>query len=457
MGFRLDANYDYKPNRRYYGIGNNTPEANLSYFLLTTTTADASLLFGVSARRQVRLVGGYSSMSPGNGHHGSPLLQNVFDLSSVPYATQTTQELWYGLTSDFSRLDNSREPSHGFDGSLDLRRAVGMRSSDPDYYQWRAEVRAYVPLFARRRVIALRSVYSGVAPVSGTATIMPFYRLPESRGLSHFAGYSTDRYRDQQLMLARIEYRWALSSTRWTSSLCTSWARSRRTQDPSPSARRTFPLAVACVPASATRRHFGSNSRPAMKGFTPTSAWGLSSDARDPRFVPERGCPSNILASSAPMVARGKTSIEAIPAAGAARTDPAYAAAIHDSTWVDHDRHPIEQPSDWEPNYWGRRFHQGFIDPISHLFDIPDKLLWGARAFGARTEREAVNVNAFDEAPNSTWFTNRNNALAVPVAELRQGPDSVFLPTKPWTIKHASRTGGRQDSKSRTRTGRSGS
>jgi hypothetical protein len=210
VGLRLDANYDYKPNRRYYGIGNNTTEASLSYFLLTTTTAQAAVLFGVSPQRQVRLVGGYSSMSPGSGHHGSPLLEDVFDLSGVPYATQTTQELWYGLTSDFSRLDNSRAPSHGFDGRLDLRRAVGMRTSDPDYYEWRAELRAYVPLFARRRVIALRSVYSGVAPVSGTTTIMPFYRLPESRGLTHFAGYSTDRYRDQQLMLARAEYRWPL-------------------------------------------------------------------------------------------------------------------------------------------------------------------------------------------------------------------------------------------------------
>ncbi len=210
VGFRLGASYDNKPNRRYYGIGNDTPEANLSYFLLETTTAEAALLFGASARRQVRLVGGYSSMSPGSGHHGSPLLEDVFQLSGVPYATQTTQELWYGLTSDFSRLDNTRDPSHGFDGRLDLRRAVGMRTSDPDYYQWRAEVRAYAPLFARRRVIALRTVYSGVAPVNGTATTMPFYRLPESRGSTHFAGYSSDRYRDQQLMLARVEYRWPL-------------------------------------------------------------------------------------------------------------------------------------------------------------------------------------------------------------------------------------------------------
>jgi len=110
---------------------------------------------------------------------------------------------------------------------------------------------------------------------------------------------------------------------------------------------------------------------------------------------------------------------------------------IADSTWVDHDRQPIRQPPDWEPSYWGRRFHQGLVEPLSHAFDIPDKLLWAARLFGANTRREAVNVNAFDEVPNSTWFTNRNHRRAVPVSELKRGPVLAFLPAKPWTIKHA--------------------
>lgn len=148
-----------------------------------------------------------------------------------------------------------------------------------------------------------------------------------------------------------------------------------------------------------------------------------------------------VLLLSAPTLAWSASAVGKLPPAVPPHPTPAYVAVIDDSTWVDHDRSPIAQPTDWQPNYWGRRFHQGFIDPISHIFDVPDKLLWGARAFGAHTAREAVNVNAFDEVPNSTWFTNRNNALAVPVAELRQGPDSVFLPTKPWVIKHAKQDG----------------
>lgn len=127
------------------------------------------------------------------------------------------------------------------------------------------------------------------------------------------------------------------------------------------------------------------------------------------------------------------------PARGAPARAPGAAnerAQIDERTWVDHDQRPIRRPPEWEPSYWGSQVRQGFFEPLSHIFDIPDKLLWGARQFGARTEREAVNVNAFDEAPNSSWFTNRNHRRPLPVGMLRGGPDPPFAPTKPWVIKH---------------------
>jgi hypothetical protein len=111
-------------------------------------------------------------------------------------------------------------------------------------------------------------------------------------------------------------------------------------------------------------------------------------------------------------------------------------AKLDDGTWIDHDGRPIPQPPDWDPNFYAHQFREAAIEPLSHAFDIPDKILFVARALGARTRREPVNVNAFDEVPNSTWFTNRNHVRAVPVAELRMGPDSTLLPTKPWTITH---------------------
>ena len=209
VGFLLHADYDHKPNSRFYGIGNSASETDLSHFLLEQTSADAALLLSASPLRQFRIVAGFSSMSPGRGYNGEPLLEDVFP-TGAPYEQQTTKELWYGFTADFAALDDERNPSRGAHGRLDLRRAAGLRSSDPDYYQWRVECRAYVPVFAKRRVIAVRGVFAGVDPDGGDATVMPYYRLAQSTCASRFAGYSSERFRDRQLMLGRIEYRWEI-------------------------------------------------------------------------------------------------------------------------------------------------------------------------------------------------------------------------------------------------------
>src|SRR5215510_11602105 len=105
---------------------------------------------------------------------------------------------------------------------------------------------------------------------------------------------------------------------------------------------------------------------------------------------------------------------------------------IDHTTWIDHDERPIAQPPDWESNYYTGMFRQSIVDPLSHAFDIPDKLLLIPKSLGAKTDREAVNVNAFDEVPNSSWFTNRNHLRAIPPSELAQGPAKVVLPKKPW-------------------------
>jgi len=209
VGLRVAADYDQKPNRRYFGIGNSTPVTDRSHFLLESSSADAALHVGSSPLRQLRFIGGYSSMSARRGYKSQPLLEDLFTPASAPYEHRTTQELWYGVAGDLAALDDDRDPSLGVHGRVNVQRATGLRSSDPDYYQWSVEGRAYLPVFAKRRVIAVRSVYAGVEPSGGT-TILPYYRLAQSQGDFRFAGFESERFRDRQLMLGRIEYRWEI-------------------------------------------------------------------------------------------------------------------------------------------------------------------------------------------------------------------------------------------------------
>ena len=210
VSIRIRADYDYKPTRRYYGIGNNSLKTDLSYYLLENTNVEAALLLGSSPLRQLRVVGGYSSMGPRRGYNRSPLLEEVFPPPSVPYANTATKDVLYGIGADLAALDEAKDPSRGVHGRAEVRRAVGLRSSDPDYSQWWVEGRGYMPVFAKRRVLAFRGVYTGVEPRGGATTSLPFYRFPQSAGASHFAGYNSSRFRDVQLALGRIEYRWAI-------------------------------------------------------------------------------------------------------------------------------------------------------------------------------------------------------------------------------------------------------
>lgn len=65
------------------------------------------------------------------------------------------------------------------------------------------------------------------------------------------------------------------------------------------------------------------------------------------------------------------------------------------------------------------------------------------RALDFERQKRALGVNAIDEVPNSTWFTNRIGMRAVSPDELRNPPGAIGSPEdhKPWTIV-SSKVGG---------------
>ena len=90
--------------------------------------------------------------------------------------------------------------------------------------------------------------------------------------------------------------------------------------------------------------------------------------------------------------------------------------------WFDADNKTIPEPAAAEANeYWD------FIDKSS--FYQAGKLLdlgWTARRIGDLLgvvgPRQADNVNALDEVPNSSWFTNRHFLHPMTLEELTEGP-----------------------------------
>src|SRR5687767_8570558 len=95
--------------------------------------------------------------------------------------------------------------------------------------------------------------------------------------------------------------------------------------------------------------------------------------------------------------------------------------------WRVNDRSPIPKPPT-EREYNRTLYHaDGFV------------FRRATRAMEMRPDQRAEDVNALDEVPDSTWFTNRIGIRDIPLDELRRGANLTESPfdRKPWTLTGA--------------------
>lgn len=90
---------------------------------------------------------------------------------------------------------------------------------------------------------------------------------------------------------------------------------------------------------------------------------------------------------------------------------------------LDFDMESIPEPQDVETGYLYDWVDNMAFQQVKQGFDVPRHMrnLTGRR-------QEALNVNTFDEVPDSSWFTNRNGRRTLSLAEIKQGPDQTAGP-----------------------------
>ena len=103
--------------------------------------------------------------------------------------------------------------------------------------------------------------------------------------------------------------------------------------------------------------------------------------------------------------------------------------------WFDADNKTIPEPAEIEENQvWDIADHTFFFQ-VGKVLDLG----WTARRvgnlLGVAGPRQADNVNALDEVPNSSWYTNRHFLRRMTLEELAQGPGfSRPDDSGPWEI-----------------------
>jgi hypothetical protein len=209
VGLEVSAAYDYRPNRRFYGIGNETEADGKTIYLRRENVGEASLFVGHNPYRRIRGVVSVSDIDVGPGYRDAPRAQDVYTSEEVPFLTEGSGVVSYGAGGDLALLNDVVQPSLGVHVRGEARRFDGIDETNLHYVSWFGEARAYLPVLASRRVIALRYVYEGVDPRDGSDQV-PFYRLPTSTDEVRFAAFRSSRFMDRRLMVAHAEYRWII-------------------------------------------------------------------------------------------------------------------------------------------------------------------------------------------------------------------------------------------------------
>jgi hypothetical protein len=107
---------------------------------------------------------------------------------------------------------------------------------------------------------------------------------------------------------------------------------------------------------------------------------------------------------------------------------------LHEPLLVDHDQQPFSPaPEEYESPFAWDGANQTIFLPVSRFFAVDPA-------------GPAVNVNALDEVPDSSWFENRLGKRAMSAAEVSKGScsDKVLDPAMPdgsWLIDHGKDNG----------------
>ena len=87
--------------------------------------------------------------------------------------------------------------------------------------------------------------------------------------------------------------------------------------------------------------------------------------------------------------------------------------------WLDFDMKNIPEPKERQSGYYDYFFKGQVIEGAKRRLDVPR---WLRLATG--NPEQAANVNALDEVPDSSWYTNRHHIRHMDTAALQRGPNT---------------------------------
>ena len=270
------------------------------------------------------------------------------------------------------------------------------RSSDFDFNRIDVTAMHVIPIFDKKRGIALHAAASRIDPIG--ASRVPFFLMPTVGGADSLRGYREFRFRDAAAITLNAEYRWEAFSG------------------------LDLALFVDAGDVGPTWRSLvGSRLRSSWGGGLPLQHQPARVPAPRRRRRPRRHAHLGRHGPGVP------------PMTGRRRLLAAAAVVALALGALGRSASPTYYPDDPLAVDPETRDAAGVSDrEISDPYDFVENTFLKP---GDRTDQRAVNVNTADEVPDSSWFTNRVGRRTLTIDEYVRGPNVSGPPAPgPWTV-----------------------
>ena len=190
----------------YYGSGPDSKEESRTNYRLEDTAIDTRFMVRPWRWLGIGASGGYLLMNIGPGQGETPSTDQIFSPTVTPGLDQQTDFWRYGPLASINYLDSPAGPRSGglYTLRYDIYRDRKLRLFS--FERLEVDLQQYIPLFNKRRVIALRG--KAATTTKGAGQQVPFYFQNVLGGANDLRGFAQYRFYGDQMVLLNAEWRW---------------------------------------------------------------------------------------------------------------------------------------------------------------------------------------------------------------------------------------------------------
>jgi outer membrane protein assembly factor BamA len=196
------------PSLNYYGSGPDSNRDGRSNYRHEDTAVDATITIDLLPRLRAGGSAGYLFNNVGRGTDTRYI--SAEQIYTVPGIDTQANFNRIGAFVQYDYRDFAAGPRAGGNYIAQFHRYTDRTLGQFDFQRLDLEAQQYIPLFNKRRVIALRA--KSVTTFTEGDRTLPFYMQPMLGGSDDLRGYRPFRFRGDNLLLMNAEYRWEVFS-----------------------------------------------------------------------------------------------------------------------------------------------------------------------------------------------------------------------------------------------------